>query len=146
MKPLFSATIPLKATGSQNARQHWAVKARQVKKERSAAMLATARLPALVRPALVVTLTRVGPRLLDAEDNLTATLKAVRDGVAARLKVDDASPLIRWEYRQEKGEYAVRVEVREDIPANETRLRWERIADGELSEEDLSDDSVEGRT
>lgn len=106
----FEVSIPLKAQGSQNARLHWAVKAKSVRRERGAAMLATTKLPALVRPALLVTLTRVGPRLLD-QDNLAATLKAVRDGVAARLRVDDATPLVKFEYAQTQGDYAVRVRV-----------------------------------
>lgn len=118
MKAPFEATIPLRAQGSQNARLHWRVKAAQVKKERAAAMLATAKLPALVFPALVVTLTRVGPRELDFV-NLCATLKGVQDGVASRLKVDDASRLVAWQFTQEPGEYAVKVRV-------ESYDEWER--------------------
>jgi hypothetical protein len=49
---------------------------------------------------LVVTLTRVGGRKMD-DDNLSAALKAVRDGVADWLGVDDGSPLLTWDYRQE---------------------------------------------
>lgn len=111
MKAPFEVTIPLRASGSQNAREHHFAKARRVKKERDRAMLFTAKLPALVEPALLVTLTRVGPRGVDG-DNLQASLKSVRDGVARRLKVDDASPLVRWAYEQERGEYAVKVAVR----------------------------------
>lgn len=110
MKAPFEVTIPLRAQGTQNARLHHHAKARMVKKERGAAMLATAKLPALVFPALAVTLTRVGPRELDFV-NLCAALKAVQDGVASRLKVDDASRLVHWTFAQEPGEYAVRVRV-----------------------------------
>lgn len=110
MKASFEVTIPLRASGSQNAREHHFAKARRVKKERDLAMLATAKLPALMEPTLLVTLTRVGPREVDG-DNLQASLKSIRDGVARRLKVDDATPLVQWAYEQERGEYAVKVKV-----------------------------------
>lgn len=63
-------------------------------------------------PALpvVVTLVRVGPRALD-DDNLAFAFKAVRDGVADALGVKDHDPRVSWAYAQEKGEYAVRIEV-----------------------------------
>lgn len=58
-----------------------------------------------------VTITRVGPRVLD-DDNRTASAKGVRDAVAAWLGVDDGSDAVAWEVRGEvaKG-YAVRVQV-----------------------------------
>lgn len=111
MKAPFEVTIPLRARTSQNARfGNRFEAARRTKTERGAAMAATAKLPALVEPTLLVTLTRVGPRELDFV-NLCASLKAVQDGVASRLKVDDASPLVKWEFLQERGEYAVKVKV-----------------------------------
>ena len=51
---------------------------------------------------VVVRLTRIGQKQLD-DDNLRPALKAVRDCVAAWLGVDDANPLIRWEYGQRAG-------------------------------------------
>ncbi|MBE0568400.1 MAG: hypothetical protein IH577_01830 [Deltaproteobacteria bacterium] len=65
-----------------------------------------------------VTLTRIAPRALDT-DNLASGLKAIRDGVADALEIDDGSSLIEWRYAQEKGkpgEYAVRVEIQETAP------------------------------
>ena len=62
---------------------------------------------------VAITLTRIAPRVLDY-DNLASGLKAVRDGVADALRVDDGSTRIRWRYTQERGkprEYAVRVEI-----------------------------------
>jgi hypothetical protein len=70
-------------------------------------------------PLLVVTLFRYGVRELDG-DNLQAALKGTRDGVAARLKVDDASPLVRWEYGQDTcraGEERVEVAIAPPKPA-----------------------------
>jgi len=63
-------------------------------------------------PATVV-LTRVAPRKLDG-DNLQSGFKAVRDGVADWLGVDDGNGLIDWQYAQRSGkagEYAVEIEV-----------------------------------
>ena len=51
---------------------------------------------------VIVRLTRIGQKRLD-DDNLRMALKAVRDCVAAWLGVDDANPLIRWEYGQRAG-------------------------------------------
>ncbi len=60
-----------------------------------------------------ITLTRLAPRILDC-DNLRGALKAVRDGIADWLGVDDGDPRLTWEYGQEKrvGEpMGVRVEI-----------------------------------
>lgn len=64
-------------------------------------------------PLIVITLTRIGPGTLDSEDNLAAAFKAVRDGVASGLAVDDRHPLLRWLYAQERRgkEYAARVMI-----------------------------------
>lgn len=73
---------------------------------RTAAML----VPGCQLPC-VVTLTRISPRLLD-DDNLRPALKAVRDGVADRLGVDDRDPRVEWRYAQRKGaQKAVEVEM-----------------------------------
>jgi hypothetical protein len=63
--------------------------------------------------AVAITLTRIAPRVLDT-DNLASGLKAVRDGVADALGVNDGSSRLTWRYAQERGkprEYAVRVEI-----------------------------------
>ena len=62
---------------------------------------------------LEVELVRVAPRSLDS-DNLTSSLKAVRDGVADWLGVDDGDERVRWTYGQRKGkprEYLVEIGV-----------------------------------
>ena len=67
---------------------------------------------------VVVVLTRIAPRDLDT-DNLASGLKAVRDGVADALGMDDGSSRIEWRYAQERrkpGEYAVRVGIRAPEP------------------------------
>jgi hypothetical protein len=63
-------------------------------------------------PATVV-LTRVAPRKLDG-DNLQSGFKAVRDGVADWLGVDDGNGLVDWQYAQRSAGakvYKVEIEV-----------------------------------
>ncbi len=101
--------VPVKAPSLTNQREHHAVRHKRTDAQRSATRR---RWPGYEGgPLLVVRLTRTAPRRLD-DDNVQAALKSVRDEVAALLRVDDASPLVRWEYGQEQGpEDAVRVEV-----------------------------------
>jgi hypothetical protein len=93
-----------------NARLHWAAKAKKVQAQRRATAYRTPPGLKTLGPLLTVTLTRVSARQLD-DDNLRGALKAVRDQVACALGVDDGSALVRWEYRQEKGEDGVEVRV-----------------------------------
>jgi hypothetical protein len=104
--------IPIRTISEMNGRGHWASKARRAKLHRQAAWLCLA---AKVRPPLpcIVTLTRIAPRALDG-DNLQASLKACRDGVADWLKVDDRDHRVSWCYQQHRGapnQYAVEVAV-----------------------------------
>lgn len=109
--------IPSKAVSVLNTRECWQARSRRAKTHRT---WAYRELRAL-QPGpcggnwlpIVVTLTRVAPRRLDG-DNLQASLKATRDGVADWLGVDDADSRIRWQYEQRKGDpktYAIEIEV-----------------------------------
>ena len=60
--------------------------------------------------ALVCHVVRVAPRLLDQHDNLAASAKAVIDGIADGLGINDRDPRVEWVVSQEKGKAAVRVE------------------------------------
>lgn len=104
-----------------NLREHWAARAKRVKKERNAVgwALASQQWKAgggrgLVRgPGLpaVVTLTRLAPRQLDS-DNAVAGFKAVRDAIAEFFGVNDNDPRVTWRYAQEKAKgYACRIEI-----------------------------------
>lgn len=113
-----SLEIPLRIQSEANQREHWATKAKRVRKHRrSAAWALQATWPLLndARPALpcVVTLTRLAPRQLD-DDNLAGGFKAVRDGVADWLGIDDRDPRVTWRYAQERAKgYACRIEIEE---------------------------------
>lgn len=101
--------LPLRTVSLANQREHWRKRHRRTKAERQAAFLATPKLT----PPCVVTLTRIAPRALD-DDNLRGAFKAIRDGVADRLGVNDADPAVSWRYDQRRGkpkEYAVVVEI-----------------------------------
>jgi hypothetical protein len=107
--------LPLKIESTPNRREHWAARASRAKLHRTtawASLREADKLPRILGP-VVVTITRIAPRELD-DDNLAAGAKAVRDGVADWLGVDDRDPLITWRYAQERGkpkEYAARIEV-----------------------------------
>jgi hypothetical protein len=106
---VISFSIPIKTQSVANVREHWTAKAKRTKSQRDAAMKLC---PKWTHgPLLVVTLTRTAPRELDS-DNLASALKATRDGIAARLRIDDGSPLVDWRYQQRKGEPGVLVEIR----------------------------------
>ena len=94
---LASFTIPGDAPSTLNMREHWAAAADRVKRTRAKVRLVA---PRLRGPApLCIRLTRVGHRKLDG-DNLQGALKGHRDGVASLYRVDDASPLVEWQYEQ----------------------------------------------
>lgn len=93
--------LPIATVSVSNMREHWAKKAARAKLHRQQANLMAMRIKTLELPA-TITLIRVGPRKLD-DDNLRGALKAVRDGLADRIGIDDGDPRITWEYGQEKG-------------------------------------------
>ena len=105
--------LPLKIESVANKREHWAKKAHRAKIERAGVHLAL-KFNLRVPPSLpcVVILTRIAPRELD-DDNLASGCKALRDGIADWLGIDDRDKRVQWRYAQAKGEpkqYAARVE------------------------------------
>ena len=68
----------------------------------------------LAPPApLTITITRIGPRRLDS-DNLAASAKHVRDGIADWLEIDDGDERLTWNYAQAsdgRGRYAVGIRL-----------------------------------
>ena len=107
----MTITIPIRLVSVANVREHWGKRAGRTKAHRNAGRLFCRHLgfplPVTVR------ITRIAPRPLD-DDNLRSACKALRDGIADALGVDDRSPLVTWEYEQERGkpkEYAVRIVI-----------------------------------
>ena len=114
----MQVSIPMRTWSEANLRGHWAKRARRVRKQRQAARLLVRAAcnradTSLLSGQITITLTRIAPRRLDS-DNLSSSLKAVRDGVADAVGIDDGSERIDWLYAQGKGkprEYAVLVEI-----------------------------------
>ena len=112
--------LPIRTHSEANRREHWAPRAKRTKEQRIAArwfcMAAMDGKP--VRPPLRITLRRIAPRCLDS-DNLARSMKAVRDGVADALGIDDGDERLTWVYKQAQGapkqyEVWVDVEIREE--------------------------------
>jgi len=105
---MIVVTLPLATVSESNKRDHWTVRAKRSRDNRTVArvMFAKARFEATGEIYLsgraVVTLTRISQRMLD-DDNLRPALKAVRDGIADALQIDDRDPRVKWEYGQRKG-------------------------------------------
>jgi len=113
----MTVIIPIHTVSELNVREHHMARYRRRKGQRQAAYaLVRSRLPSCFEPdwPMVVTLTRIAPRRLDAHDGLPASLKAVVDGIADALGIDDGSASVAWVYAQRKGaakEYAVEVTI-----------------------------------
>ena len=111
---MIEVEIDMKIVSVANMRLHWAAKARLTKNHRERAkraLEAVARFGGTDALPVTVVLTRVAPRRLDG-DNLQSGFKAVRDGVADWLGVDDGHHLVDWQYKQRAdGPKVYRVEI-----------------------------------
>jgi len=112
-----SVTVPLRTTRGQNDREHHMARTKRVRKEHIAVgwslVHAFGRRSPFV-PPLRVTLTRHAPSTGLDDDNLSGSMKAVRDAVADYLGVDDKhSSVVRYAYAQKRTSrtWAVRIEI-----------------------------------
>lgn len=108
-------TIPIRTYSEANLREHWRTCAKRTAHQRFAARLITAEAIGWNRNGGggIITITRIAPRIMDT-DNLARSMKAIRDGVADALGVDDGSTLLTWRYDQKTGVakmYAVEVRI-----------------------------------
>lgn len=114
MSPI-TVSLPLRIISEANGRQHWRKVAERKRTHRQTARLVLQQYARPMHEAATfdITLTRIAPRKLD-DDNLASGFKAVRDGVADWLGIDDGSPRIRWQYAQQRGaagHYSAAVQV-----------------------------------
>lgn len=111
---LADVTIPVRIVSEANQREHWGTKAARVKKHRRAAfycVLALFGVGAEFPGRYRVLMTRHAPGKLDG-DNLQSGFKAVRDGLAQAMGIDDGSDRWAWEYGQEYSKArAARVQI-----------------------------------
>lgn len=101
--------LPIKTTSELNraSHEHWRKRHERMKEQRVYTRLLVAARWRSIRPRIelpvIVTLTRIAPRELDAHDNLPGSMKAIVDGVADALGVKDKDKRVRWAYDQKKG-------------------------------------------
>lgn len=99
--------IPIEVKSEANQRGHWRKSHSRKKNQRLWARITTSSYTKgmALSEKLMITLTRKkGPGQRDFDsDNLAISFKAIRDGIADSLGVDDGSKNIEWVYRQEKG-------------------------------------------
>jgi hypothetical protein len=112
----LAVLLPLRLVSTPNLREHWAKRARRAAEHRAAVRMRFATERAWPpRLPVHVTITRVAPRALDG-DNLQGACKAIRDGIADALGVDDGDAAVHWSYEQRRGvarEYGVELRVAE---------------------------------
>jgi hypothetical protein len=117
--PIAAVTVTVRTVSELNDHSHWRARQKRAKEQRS---LVTLILQAESRADTYfgyppgpfpfhVHMTRLASRKLDT-DNLAGALKAIRDGVAQYLGVDDGDErLVTWSVGQEQQKgYNVRIE------------------------------------
>lgn len=120
-EPVLTVTLPglrLESRANDHTSNHWGRRAGRSKVHRGAAQLALAVHRARLRKllelrGLVVRMVRVGPRQLDSHDNLGMSLKALTDGVASVLGVDDRDERLELVPDADKGPWGARMEFYE---------------------------------
>ena len=113
---MIEFSMPIRTVSEANMREHWAPKAKRVKSQRGATLMcARAALwkKKPMKPPLRITLTRVAPRKLDP-GNIEVSFKAIQDGVAEAIGIDDGHECLTWVYAQAKGDYSVTVRIEEE--------------------------------
>ncbi len=123
--------LPLKTVSESNSREHWHKAAvRHTEQQFFIKLLFRSNKLPIPMPC-TITLTRVGPRYLDAHDGLPVAFKWVVDQIGACLFPDkvvtykkkngkyaqnmghaDSDPRVTWKYAQEKGKIqGIRIEI-----------------------------------
>jgi hypothetical protein len=108
-------TFPIVTVSEANRRDGWQAKYRRKRKQQEDFTLLWRSAKQKVELPATVIFTRCSCRILD-DDNLRSAFKAIRDSLAKEIGIDDGSPLIKFDYRQEKikkGEIYFTVEIRE---------------------------------
>lgn len=116
-KQVLCVLVPVHIESEANRREHWRRVAARKSEHLEWARLALAGTLAIVDPPCTITLTRIAPRDLD-DDNLASGFKAVRDGVADWLGIDDGDKRLTWRYAQRRGkpkEYAAEIVIESEF-------------------------------
>lgn len=112
---MINLTLPIATVSEANSREYWRKKAARAATQRAATNLAIRgeifRRKLTLPMPLRVTFTRLGVRELDS-DNLQGAFKAIRDGLADAIGVNDKDKGYTWVYLQEKAKQkAVRITI-----------------------------------
>jgi hypothetical protein len=113
---VLDAMLPLRPINAMNVREHWSKRAARAQKQRRDTYYGLLSIKPSPQPPgrLEVTMTRLYPptgRPMDS-DGIAASFKAIRDGIADWLGIDDGSARVEWKYRQEKHAiFAIRVQI-----------------------------------
>jgi hypothetical protein len=111
MRRMISFTLPIRLVSEANQRDHWVVRNERKKNQQMMVKAYSGRLGNMPLPSSMrIILTRFGKRKMDS-DNLAGSFKHVQDALAKIIGIDDGSDKLTWVYRQEIGEYVVRVEI-----------------------------------
>lgn len=123
--------LPLKTISEANSSEHWTSKSKRHKQQQFFVRALFNRESRPITTPCCIKLTRLGPRYLDADDNLPMALKWIKDEIAECLFPEnkkiykdkkgkervlkgrsDDSPLVKWEYSQEKAVICgIRIEI-----------------------------------
>jgi hypothetical protein len=120
MQTSICIELPIETISEANTKEHWARKARRVKMQRSdthnLCRASRGILNLIPESKLTIKLVRLAPKKLDS-DNLVSSFKAIRDGIADWLKINDGSDRIEWLYSQEPIKFtrAVRLVILADV-------------------------------
>lgn len=111
----FGFEIPIRTRTENNNDEHWRVRAKRAKLQRTTAcqyLWSLWNQGYQVQLPITITLIRVAPRTLDEGDNSSSSSKHIRDGIADFFELPDNDPRMVWRYAQMKYRphyYAVRV-------------------------------------
>lgn len=119
-EPVTIILNQIRAENTKNKREHWSGRHRRTKDQRYTTYMTLRQVLGLgtYTLPLLVTLTRIAPRILDSSDNLAVSLSPVTDGVSdylcgTYLGGQDRQAGLVFEYAQRRGnkarEYAVEI-------------------------------------
>jgi hypothetical protein len=123
--------IPIKTVSEANVHEHWTESSKRHREQQFFVRAAFAKEGREIPVPCKITLTRLNSRALDDGDNLPMAFKWIRDEISEQILCDkkheylnfrgclkhqkgrwDDSPLLQWEYAQEKSKtQGIRVEI-----------------------------------
>ncbi len=123
--------IPVKTVSEANSNEHWFKKAKRHTQQQFFVRQLFKTLENPICLPCVITLTRIGPRALDREENLPMAFKWIKDEIGACIFPEkvvvyqkksgkyasnkghaDSNVQLNWRYAQEKGKIsAIRIEI-----------------------------------